>query len=71
MTTGVWRYAGIRIEHPSGRERAVNPEATSKVSLSLWTPADRGRDVELSEDDLVRLIFQASQALVRLRKVTV
>lgn len=61
------RLGCVNITHPSARERASG--AKSEVYLQLWTSGgERPRFVPLDEDDLTKLIANAAEQLVNMRK---
>lgn len=57
---------GINVHHPSGQDRARNPEAVSTAELVLFTPGGQSRSVELSKRQLLQLAADAIVAAARL-----
>ena len=57
-------YQGLRIVHPSARERENGTQ--SRVFLSLSTPSGRLREVDLTDAQLM-LLIETSAKLFRIR----
>ena len=60
-------FLGIGIEHPQGRARQAGEP--SRVYIQLATAGGRGREVTLTENDLVKLVAQGADKLAILKRV--
>jgi hypothetical protein len=63
------RFSAVRLRQPGARDREAG--MTSQPYLLLLTVAGRVREVPLEEDELVKLIAEASRVLAVLRGVRV
>lgn len=69
VTSAGPRIVGISLDHPSARDRAAGekPKVTMRVDRDL--NSGRLDAIPLTEDDLIRVIAQASKALAILHNV--
>lgn len=61
MANGDLTFSGVHIDHPGARERQAGAE--SRAYLHLFTGTGRGRQVELTRAQLVKLIADAAKVL--------
>lgn len=68
-TTNGPRYQGFRINHPSGRERAKGSTSTASLVVDRDLKSRKFDVIPVTEDDLVKILAEASEALAILKGV--